>query len=73
MQVHTLDFSPQRQPMHHDHTHINQEDSPPIDIDSENKGINATPQRLTRHHPTIQPPTTCADTTTPDNIKTSRQ
>jgi hypothetical protein len=50
--------------MYHVHTQINQEDSPPIDIDSENIGDKCPtkepmilpPQGLSRHHPTTQHP-----------------
>jgi len=28
-----------------------------------------TPQGLSRHHPTTQPPITCAEITAPDNIR----
>ena len=37
------------------------------------KPVILPPQRLSRHHPTTKPPTTCADIPHPDNIKTSRQ
>jgi hypothetical protein len=52
MQVHTLDFSPQRQQMHHVHTKINREESPPLILTLKNKEIDAklsSPQILPHH------------------------
>ena len=55
----TLDFSPQRQPMHNVHTHINQEDSPRWYWLREQRNkchskepVIFPPQGLSRHHPT---------------------
>jgi hypothetical protein len=44
MQVHILDLSPQRQPMHHVHIQNQLGGKPPIDMDSEKKGIHAIPR-----------------------------
>ena len=78
MQVHTLYFSPQRQPMHHVHTHINREDSPPLILTPRTKGqmpyqgAHDNPTTETIYAPTHPAaPTTCADIPHPDNIRIS--